>query len=440
MVVAVGVCFSACFGQDEMRIGDLGEFNFRSLVFPGRYADQLWPGRGVDLTPEQFLLRNQLLQQLMDELPRFEGTPAQLSERYYDKISEILEPEQQILLGQLVAREYYRQEGGRRPEEFLHPDLYWTHADLRIAIGLRRAQLDELRQRLNRWRVNAPDGAKNQAEVNSIFEEWQSRLEQCLLPKQQQMYHNTTGKAFDFGTLLDGLVNFLSVGGEHVFLRRDRVMHEISGPIPPLTMLLSTEQRLDGVLSWHGTADLLLRPAVQNELRLQEEQVVELAKWREDLYRLRPIPTQLSIEFRERGVLFQGQGKGQVVEQTSSFSESKPSRESDPWNDEQAKTLERVLDIGQRERLRQIKNQAILRLGWEKVPLTYPDWPSYLDLSQSQQESWRKIHQEMEQRYRELEKTHADELQNHADNLRGLTELLDDTQKAKLSHIFGPFS
>ncbi len=239
--------------------------------------------------------------------------------------------------------------------------------------------------------------------------------------------------------MLDGLGRFLNVGGEHLFVRRDRVTHGVSGFIPPLATLLGSEQRLDGVLSWHGTADLLLFDAVKSELKLQEPQLVELEKWRVDLYREHPLPTELKIGFRERGVLFDAEAGNSSSEQNS-LPEVTPSRETEVWDGQQAETLARILDSKQRERLRQIKNQFVLRMGWKEVPLAFPDWPSYLELSESQRETWQEIHQDMEKRYWEQMESHASAVQKHSERLYGVNAILNDTQRAKLDLIFGPFA
>ncbi len=421
---------------------DLAGFNFSGKVHPGKYADQLWIGRGVSLSPEQFQLRNEIFNDLIND---FDGLGTEeFNERYYERLEAILTPDQKSLLTQAIAREYFNQTIVKDTPEFAGiADLYWMHQDLRQALSLRQEQIKEVERRLKEWRSNAPDEKGLQESYEAIYTEWQQRLEDVLLTRQIQLYRDTTGETFEFGNSLNALSSIAYSGGEPLFVTRDRVVHEFRGRIPSLVTLLRNEQRLDGVLDWYGTVALLSRSVIQEELKLSVAQLEAVKKWHDEMLQQHPLPDFIQIGFRARGVALEPDelsNEDSADHSANRHGNTTLTTPSDHWDQEQQRTLDRILNSQQVDRLRQLKNQFILQLGWREVPLMFPDWPEYLGLSDSQQTSFAEINQEMENRYRKLQIAYREAIRKYRTQILDFKSILDDSQRARLVLLFGPFS
>lgn len=100
--------------------------------------------------------------------------------------------------------------------------------------------------------------------------------------------------------------------------------------------------------------------------------------------------------------------------------------------------INEILNEKQGQRLKQIWNQIVIEMGWKQVPLAFPDWRDYLELTDSQREKFDQINQEFTDEIRQL---HADHIANRKQAVEDFNqvvrELLTEDQKQTFRKFLG---
>ena len=190
-------------------------------------------------------------------------------------------------------------------------------------------------------------------------------------------------------------------------------------------MLLQTPFYLDAHMQPHGMFALLLSDELVKDLKCTPDQLERLKKLREAWCQENPLPGELSVELKFG----------------SNMSSKEQRAESAAANKAYAAIENQVFEVltaTQRERLRQIWNQLVLSMGWSEVPLTFPDWRDYLELSNEQGQAFDRIHGEFRDELGQLvEKLQTDQQLAVQAYQKSVAETLNEEQKDKLHQVFG---
>jgi len=451
-VVQLTVCgYSQVDDDDDFSPG--GRFAAPDInTYPGLFLSQ---GNTFGFSVEQIVRGNSLIKSAMEDSWNSYRTAEQRHQLMLEITSDF-SPEQMLLFRQHVRISHYQAEVGKHYPE-LAPKLvpkgnfYWLHPEVADLLGIQASQKNiilslcvEFAQRF--------EGANSQVidQYRDIFAQWQEKLHEVLLPRQAALYEEATGTAISFETSVQEMFRFAYTGKVGnvplpLCLRKGETARRFQGDINPLHLLLIGEQRLDGQMNFHAETHLLQTDTICKELKLTESQLKQIKKLQEEYEENHPLPQTLAFGFRQRGIAFTPTSVPGPDAKVRKDYEATTMDESEKQIDEvimsQRRRLLSILDSDQRTRWQQIQNQLVLGFGWKEVPLTFPDWPSYLELSSEQAEEFESIHVEMETRFGHAQKFFQDQLQLERKKLQGLPDVvLTPQQKAKLVLMFGKFA
>jgi hypothetical protein len=204
-----------------------------------------------------------------------------------------------------------------------------------------------------------------------LFASWQQELYEELLPFQKQTFDHATG---DPWSLDEEFLNVYKREADDLFLKSSEELDKsrllISDP-SELTMLLATPFYIDAPLNPHGLFALLLSREIVEELSLTDRQTTRLKMLKSQFNASESMPETLRVR------LTFGSDMGPQQQRIASRKAQKEYEKTHAMIDD-------ILDSQQSNRLRQIGNQFLLSTGWKEVPLMFPDWESYLELSRQQ--------------------------------------------------------
>jgi hypothetical protein len=377
---------------------------FRS-VSPTRYCQIIRDRNPLDLSDDQMSDLRALLKPHLTETAFLIESP-QSSQDVFDEIMSHLDESQQMTLRQYIRFECYVLKATDQFEDIQNDGglFFWLHPDVAASIKLtekqKRIVLGTLSDRKN---IQSKLQERHQAFLNRLYTDWQDALEKILLPSQLRLFNEATGANFSFGSNVRKVTRSAYSNNLPLFLVSSEVKKEIRGNVSAWELLLIGEQRLNGMMDLHAATNLLRSLEVKHELKLSDPQLEEIKKIEAEYVKRHPLPFEISWGFRKRGVAFIPTDPKLEVGQTDQGEPEKHKTDADETHafvEALRARLFDLLDAKQRERWRQIQNHLVLAFGWSEVPLAFPDWPSFLDLSTEQKQEFEGIHLEMEARYR----------------------------------------
>lgn len=386
-------------GQDEDGFEEMGRFR---TLGPTHFLSIMWSHNPLGLTDE---LKAEIRQLMFD--PATNGPrlfdDAEQHQRTFDQIMALLNPDQQLMLRQIVRFNYYERAVSKHYREVAAYSRYfcWLHPDLAKLIDVQDDQVRRSLQAIKECKEQEEERKREHHEfLGNLYEEWQTELLKILLPRQKQQFHDTLGQPFAFGANIRPILK-TPYASDYLplFLQPNPVEFGYSGSVEPWHLLLIGQQRLDGHMNLHAETTVLLATEVKSELRLSDSQVDRIKELQSEYIQRYPIPQALSIGFRERGVAYRPAPErtfGKAREAKEETGQDLDQAVIDPEVQSLRDRLQVILDTKQRERWRQLSNQIVLGMGWIEVPLTFPDWPSYLELSEAQIAQFNEIHRERE--------------------------------------------
>ena len=216
-----------------------------------------------------------------------------------------------------------------------------------------------------------------------FFVQWQETLHELLLPHQQSSFKDALGKE---ATYLRQY--FDKYSGKRIFLLDpSRINATFSSGIfhdgdkkPGLDRFLKlTNPHLDAKIHPYALFDLLLTKEVTKDLKLNELQVGQLTRMKENWFNENPFDIrELKYEV-EMGLTM----TTQVMRERAENFDEKYGR--------CVEQVEQILSPPQRDRLRQLGNQFMISRGWYEVPLSCPEWLDYLELTQDQRSKFEQV-------------------------------------------------
>lgn len=228
-----------------------------------------------------------------------------------------------------------------------------------------------------------------QKTVNGIFERWQRTLFSELLDFQQRDFRQATGIKIEFPNSLEGIQLKANYGGLQFLQNHKFVSSFTMSPPDPTMMLLQTPFYLDAHMQPHGMFALLLSHELVADLKITPDQYERIRKLKSTWDLEHPLPPELRVELSFGANM---SSKKQRAESTAA-SKAYAAIEDQVFE---------VLTATQRDRLRQIWNQFVLSMGWSAVPLTFPDWRDYLELSNEQGIAFDRINNEFREEIEKL--------------------------------------
>lgn len=361
--------------------------------------------------------------------------------------------EQLATFRQHVRLQFYKSDWLRHftdaePDISVESSFYWLHPELEQVLQVTAQQKQVVINRIEKFAsLTADQDNRLQSYLKDVLSQWQERLEEVLLPRQLQQFESAVGKPFEFDSSLSNVFAFAysqSRGAVKIPLCLTKTASggEINGGVLPQHLLLIGEQMINGRMDFHAATGLLLTEPVRGNLELTKAQVNRIRDLQDRYVKEHPLPMSIRFSFRRRGVSIEQElntaGLGKSVS-------GKEAREKNA-NDEETSVdfnslLLELLQEEQQIRWRQLQNQVVLAFGWREVPLSFPDWPSFLELSGEQVEQFESIHVEMETRFAHALESMLNEHQLERKRIEELSGgILTVRQKAQLVLLFGKFA
>lgn len=386
------------------------------------------------------------------EVDRFSHSEAKRHE-LMRVLTEGFDSEQLALFRQYIRLQFYKSDWLRHypdaePDVSIKRSFYWLHPELEQVLQVTAQQKQVVLNRSEKFsRLLADQDKRLQIYLKDLLSQWQDRLEDVLLPRQLQQFKSAIGKPFEFDLALNNVFAFAyssrGVLKIPLCLTKTSSGGEINGGVLPPHLLLIGEQMINGQMDFHAETELLLTNFVREDLELTETQSKRIRELQDRYVKEHPMPTRIRFSFRRRGV---------SIEPDSAEAASPPSpdkvknalsgkSEHEDISLELERQLLMLLKEDQRLRWKQIQNQVVLAFGWREVPLSFPDWPSFLELSHEQAEQFELVHVEMETRFAHALEAMWNEHQLERKRIEGLSgEVLTVRQKAQLVLLFGKFT
>jgi hypothetical protein len=368
-------------------------------------------------------------------------------------LTQEFDSEQLAAFRQHVRLQFYKSDWLRHlanaePDISVESSFYWLHPELEQVLQVTAQQKQVVLNRIEKFAsLSADQDNRLQNYLKDLFNQWQERLEDVLLPRQLQQFESAIGKPFEFDSALSNVFAFAysqSLGAVNIplCLTKTASSGEIDGGVLPQHLLLIGEQTINGRMDFHAETELLLTNSVQVKLELTKAQIDGIRKLQDRYVKVHPLPRSIHFSFRRRGMSIEQESKTASLRKSGNSKEA-PIKEA---NDEQTplefnRLLLELLKVEQQLRWRQIQNQVVLAFGWREVSLSFPDWPSFLELSDEQTEQFESIHVEMETRYSHALESMWNEQQLERKRIEELSgEILTIRQKAQLVLLFGKFA
>jgi hypothetical protein len=427
------ITITACYSQSNWRVEFPQAFQGRSksvvVVFP------TWQAIGLDESQRKLALELDVeFDRRLEELKNLGKlnlqTLSEISQELIQDFEFILTPEQQAKLDQLFVADYLRKKANRntdlpRPQDsqidglILLPDIVAT-ADIRQEqVATVKAAYETANSGIKEVKDQLPKL------LDDLFKRWQADLERQLLIHQKADFDAALGEPFSTPKILANVVGMYSRSPPQFLDLDNNITHSLNAGKPkPEQFLVQTPWFIDCRPNPTGFFAFLLAPEVVQELKLTSSQIERLIGQQEAWNADHPLPPRLTIT-----ILF-GRDVTNRKQREAAFEEQ---AYADTYHE-----IYQVLDQKQGIRLKQAWNRTMMSAGWSQVPLTFPDWQSYLELSNGQIESFQAIREKYLKEFRSLENDLRLKIAEQAERYwETVADTLEETQRRKIEQILG---
>lgn len=260
-------------------------------------------------------------------------------------------------------------------------------------------------------------------ELEDLYQRWQQALYGELIFFQKDNFDSALGDPLELPDQLQRqLTNFSR--GEFWNTSSRSMMGGIINP-SEIDLILQTPYYIDAPFQPHALFEILLIRDFVRDLDLSQHQVARVKALKQDWLKLNPLPESLKIrtEFGWSRTSKQQRAEAELANQELSEINGQ---------------VNEILNDKQQRRLKQIWNRILIEMGWKQVPLAFPDWRDYLELSETQRDKYDQINEKFTQ---EVQQLFADNLthrrQAAADFNEVVKELLTEDQKQKVRRFLG---